>query len=120
MVRDATVDFAFSFDSLVHCELPELAIYLQALAAKLSRNGVGFFHHSNFAAVLTAVPGSKNLHWRAESVSAEAFTAACDAAGLVCISQEIVDWGGVDRCDFFLVFTRPSLGWARKRDEAGD
>lgn len=113
MVRDATVDFAFSFDSLVHCELPELAVYLRALAAKLSRDGVGFIHHSNFAAVLAAVPGTKNLHWRAESVSAEAFAGACDAAGLACVSQEIVDWGGVDHCDCFSVFTRPNSRWVR-------
>jgi SAM-dependent methyltransferase len=113
MVSDRAVDFVFSFDSLVHCELPELAIYLSGLAAKLAPNGVGFIHHSNFGAVLAAAPGSKNLHWRAESVSAEGFADACRAAGLVCTAQEIVDWGGVDRCDCFSVFTLPGSRWAR-------
>lgn len=114
MVRDGSVDFAFSFDSLVHCELPELTVYLRELAAKLSVDGVGFIHHSNFAAVLAAVPGSKNLHWRAESVSAEAFVAACDAEGLVCIAQEIVDWGGSTAATVF----RSSPGQVRGAREA--
>lgn len=113
MTADGTVEFVFSFDSLVHCELPELALYLKELASKLAPEGVGFFHHSNFGAVLAAVPGSQNRHWRAESVSAESFVEACRAAGLVCTAQEIVDWGGVDRCDCFSVFTRPGARWAR-------
>ena len=81
MVGDRTVDFVFSFDSLVHCELPELEGYLAELSAKLAPEGVGFFHHSNFGAVLAARPGSKNLLWRAESVCAEGFVEACRAAG---------------------------------------
>ena len=48
MVGDAAVDFAFSFDSLVHVEAETLADYLAELARVLVPDGVGFLHHSNF------------------------------------------------------------------------
>src|SRR3954463_5279292 len=47
MVEDGSVDFVFSFDSLVHVEDDVLTAYLNQLAAKLKPDGVGFFHHSN-------------------------------------------------------------------------
>jgi hypothetical protein len=47
MVADDSIDFAFSFDSLVHAEKEVIQAYLQQLAKKLRRNGVGFLHHSN-------------------------------------------------------------------------
>src|ERR671937_2540807 len=42
MVEDESVDLAFSFDSLVHADLDVLASYLDQLARKLKRDGVGF------------------------------------------------------------------------------
>jgi SAM-dependent methyltransferase len=50
MVEDNSIDFAFSFDSLVHAEADVLAAYLAQLARKLKPNGVGFIHHSNIGA----------------------------------------------------------------------
>ena len=47
MVEDGSVDFAFSFDSLVHAEADVLGAYLGELARKLKPDGVGFIHHSN-------------------------------------------------------------------------
>ncbi|MBI2949236.1 MAG: class I SAM-dependent methyltransferase [Verrucomicrobia bacterium] len=49
MVADQSIDFVFSFDSLVHAEADVLETYLQQLARKLTRNGAGFIHHSNAA-----------------------------------------------------------------------
>ncbi|KAB2961815.1 MAG: class I SAM-dependent methyltransferase, partial [Thermoanaerobaculia bacterium] len=108
------IDFAFSFDSLVHAELDVLAGYAAELARALAPAGVAFLHHSNFGAVLAARPGSENRHWRGESASAEAFAECCRSAGLACPVQEIVDWGGIDACDVFSVVTRP--GSSRDRD----
>jgi ubiquinone/menaquinone biosynthesis C-methylase UbiE len=40
MVADRSIDFAFSFDSLVHVELPVLEAYLHELARVLTPDGV--------------------------------------------------------------------------------
>jgi len=50
MVPDGIVDFAFSFDSLVHADADILEAYLEQLARKLTHDGVGFVHHSNMGA----------------------------------------------------------------------
>src|SRR5207248_6740177 len=46
MIADRSIDFVFSFDSLVHAEADVIAAYLGQLARKLAPNGAGFFHHS--------------------------------------------------------------------------
>ena len=50
MVADSSVDFAFSFDSLVHVEAEVLKGYLTELARVLKPDGVAFLHHSNLGA----------------------------------------------------------------------
>lgn len=114
MVEAGSIDFAFSFDSLVHCELPELESYLAELSGKLARQGAAFLHHSNFEAVLAARPGSYNHFWRAESVSADAVAAAAARSGLTCIAQEVVNWGGIEGCDCFSTLTRQGSRWERE------
>lgn len=47
MVADRSVDFIFSFDSLVHAEEDVIRSYLDAISTKLKKNGVAFIHHSN-------------------------------------------------------------------------
>ena len=47
MIPDHSVDFVFSFDSLVHVEADVIEAYLRQLVLKLKPNGVGFIHHSN-------------------------------------------------------------------------
>lgn len=47
MVEDRSVDFAFSFDSLVHVEADVIAAYLNQLGKKLKPGGFTFLHHSN-------------------------------------------------------------------------
>ena len=47
MLPDGSIDFAFSFDSLVHAEADVLESYLQQLALKMTNDGVGLIHHSN-------------------------------------------------------------------------
>src|SRR3954471_18980047 len=99
MLDDNSVDFAFSFDSLVHAEADVLAAYARELARVLKPDGIGFLHHSNMAAHARAaafarrVPGPLrrrltirgllvNVYaWRAESASAERFARDCHAAG---------------------------------------
>ena len=85
MVENESIDFAFSFDSLVHAESDVMRSYTKELARVLKPGAVAFLHHSNLAAVhqsvlfkpwrvklrLSRVP-YYNLHWRAASMSAEA------------------------------------------------
>jgi hypothetical protein len=47
MIPDESVDFTFSFDSLVHVEADVLEVYLQQLASAMTKDGVGFIHESN-------------------------------------------------------------------------
>lgn len=134
MVPDASVDFAFSFDSLVHAESDVLGAYMAELARVLKPDGVGFVHHSNIAAyprhtrLARRVRG--RLHgplvrrgllinmpaWRAESVTADSVAAQCSAAGLACIGQEKVNWEfGRHLIDAFTLVTPAGSRWERPR-----
>jgi ubiquinone/menaquinone biosynthesis C-methylase UbiE len=110
MVPDRSVDFAFSFDSLVHAEADVLHAYASELARVLKPDGIGFIHHSNMgeytraAALARRVPERLrkwltirglvvNVYaWRAETTSARSFAGACAQAGLSCVGQELIAW----------------------------
>ena len=100
MVADGSVDFAFSFDSLVHVEAPQIASYLAELARVLKPGAAAFLHHSNLNVYVghgSNVPWwVPEPHWRARSVSARTFRMAARAAGLACLSQELINWIGRD------------------------
>jgi ubiquinone/menaquinone biosynthesis C-methylase UbiE len=113
MIEDNSIDFAFSFDSLVHAEFEVIDEYLKQLSKKLTKNGIAFIHHSNramFASIWKFIFSSKfpfiskNTHWRATSVSAKIFSELCEKYDLKCISQELVNWGGNFVIDSFSVF----------------
>ncbi len=98
-VPDGSVDFIFSFDSLVHAEADAIGRYLAQAAMKLKPNGAGFVHHSNLNTFVD--PNTKSVrwfvtrkNWRAESVSADVFQRLCEGAGLSCRSQELINWLG--------------------------
>lgn len=129
MIPDRSVDFVFSFDSLVHVEKDVLQTYLQQLAQKLKTNGVGVIHHSNlgeyaqyYRRVQKIFPWGKKFlekfqlldvqdHWRSYSVSAEGFVEMAKESGLCCIRQELVNWGSKHLIDCFSFFTRPQSKW---------
>ena len=130
MVADRSVDFAFSFDSLVHAEADVIQSYLEQLSIKLTPNGVGFIHHSHLGAyrrafaLMNRVPRKLKQrlegigllphdHWRAPSVSAPVFESLCSRAGLVCIGQELVNWNGRITIDAFSLFTPTGSTWVR-------
>jgi SAM-dependent methyltransferase len=131
---DGSVDFVFSFDSLVHAEIEVIEAYLRQLAVKLTPNGVGFIHHSNlgeyatYFSFLKKIPKGKirdvlsrmriierKSHWRAFSMSAERFARIAFQAGLRCISQEIVNWKTSPKrlIDCMSVFTHVGSSWER-------
>ena len=108
MVKSDSVDFAFSFDSLVHVEWVEVAAYLVELARVLSPDGTAFIHHSNVAALRD---GHTEMAGRAASVSGDMVLAQCARLGLSVVSQERIDWEGYGLIDCITVFTRrPGVG----------
>lgn len=132
MVPERSVDFVFSFDSLVHAEPEVIGSYLLQLADRLADDGVGFIHHSNAGSlrlinrVSHRVPkpllgrlirrgiALNIVAWRDERMSAAIFRRQCDQAGLACISQELVGWEfGRYLLDCFSIFTRAGSRWDR-------
>jgi hypothetical protein len=140
MVADRSVDFAFSFDSLVHVEADVLASYLGELGRALADEGVAFLHHSNYRRYRRSVrltgplqptlrrfprqfqrafriggllDGSALL--RARSVDADVFVKGCAAAGLRCIGQEMITWSGSGPrlIDCISAVARPGSQWDR-------
>lgn len=108
MVQDESIDFAFSYDSLVHVEQDVLDAYITQLAKKLKPGGVAFLHHSNlgeyrrYYSFVSRIPrGKKTLgrlgiiqwhHYRGVSASAAHARRTIESAGLVCCRQELVNF----------------------------
>jgi SAM-dependent methyltransferase len=108
LVEDGSIDFVFSWDSLVHAECEVLEAYLLELGRKLRPGGAGFFHHSNIGAYQQAGGGLSvpNHHWRGTTMTAKLFREYCTAAGLRCVTQEMVSWGQPELNDCFSFFIR--------------
>lgn len=158
MIEDRSIDFAFSFDSLVHADAGVIGAYLEHLASKLTPDGVAVLHHSNsgeyarrapllrrmpggdgtspslgllgayvrYAPRLRALPvgrqvlaglhrlGLVDMYWRDRSVSASTFREHAERAGLVCISQELINWLRTKRLiDCISIVTPAGSRWAR-------
>jgi ubiquinone/menaquinone biosynthesis C-methylase UbiE len=132
MIPDGSIDFVFSFDSLVHAEADVLEAYLRQLARKLKPNGLGFIHHSNLGMYSELValtkaepPESRKLliengelidlvAWHAESMTARLFEEYCDIAGMQCVSQELINWFNKYLIACLSVFTPKDSIWARR------
>jgi hypothetical protein len=131
MIPDESIDFVFSFDSLIHVEADVLEAYLSHLTRKLKPNGRGFIHHSNLGmyselvALTKQVPPESRKHliekgelidlvvWHAESMTAKLFEEYCDRAGMQCISQELINWFNKYLIGCLSVFTPKNSVWAR-------
>jgi ubiquinone/menaquinone biosynthesis C-methylase UbiE len=132
MVPDRSVDFAFSFDSLVHAEADVLEAYVRELARTLSADGVALIHHSNMGAYRRAASFARRVPdalrrrltvhgvlvnvyaWRAESTTARLFAEACDRSGLACVGQELIAWQfGRQLTDVISVATPRGSRWDR-------
>jgi len=110
-VEDNSIDFIFSFDSLVHAEADVMKSYIQEFYRILASDGMAFIHHSNLGYY------HKNLkfkisnkigkflkksglrkdtlfrpHWRGTSVSHKNIKEFCNQFGLKCVNQEVFAW----------------------------
>ena len=126
MIPDRSIDFVFSFDSLVHVSRETVEAYVRQLRDKLKDDGVGFLHHSNFGEYVS--PKAERLprwarellikarvlardHRRARDMTAELFGSVCEAHGLKCMGQELVNWRGRWLIDCFTTFARAGSKW---------
>lgn len=89
-VDRASIDFVFSMDSLVHCDLPVITSYIAEVLRVLKPHGRAFLHHSN----LDSVPAAKGgkVQWRAPDVSANAVRDIVARSGGYVYSQEVINW----------------------------
>jgi SAM-dependent methyltransferase len=122
MIPDGSIDFIFSFDSLVHVRPQTIETYLRQFAGKLKANGLAFVHHSNlgeFASSLSRrarvlaskgkAPGAD--HQRDPEMTADLFGELCARHGLKVVCQELVNWRGRRLIDCFSTIARPDSKW---------
>ena len=118
-VADASIDLVFSFDSLVHVEADTINDYLHEICRVLGPDGAAFVHHSNIGQYVMDVEREADAlpatHSRALSVTADRFDEMASAAGLRCISQELIAWGGERLIDSISVVTPPGSRFERTR-----
>lgn len=113
MISDDTIDFAFSFDSLVHVEDTVNLAYVSQLSRKLKHNGVAFIHHSNLGeysgyykiySKMEKIPRMVSFlkrlgildevksQWRDSGMTAKKMELYAENNGLKCIGQELITW----------------------------
>jgi hypothetical protein len=119
MLPDNSVDFVFSFDSLVHDRRDFIESYLHQLGSKLRVGGKGFFHHSNLGAyanserrptrVVKVLEKARILdleHHRTPTMTADLFRALCAQYGAA-LCEAGVDQLARASIDRLLFFLRP-------------
>ncbi|HEV2842160.1 MAG TPA: class I SAM-dependent methyltransferase [Chthoniobacterales bacterium] len=122
MIPDGSIDFVFSFDSLVHVKRETVEAYLAQLAGKLTEDGLGFIHHSNLGQYASSVARrvrklvSKGSvigsdHQRNPEMTARLFRDTCEQHGLRCLCQELVNWRGRRLIDCFSTVARMESKW---------
>lgn len=110
MIDDSSVDFVYTWDSLVHADAEIINSYVKEFRRILKPDGVAWMHHSNVKAVAAshkiAMRSPKKLlkmlinrgvlldvfAWRSPTVSAADVAAMCASNGLAVPSQEIFNW----------------------------
>lgn len=126
MIPDRSIDFVFSFDSLVHVWRDVVEAYLRQLPEKLKDDGLAFIHHSNLGEyaspvverlpvrvrkLLTKAKILESDHQRDPDMTTQLFRVCCAEQGLTCIFQETVNWRSRRLIDCFSTITRVGSKW---------
>lgn len=98
---DSSIDFVFSFDSLVHAAADVMSAYVTEILRVLRNDGVAFIHHSNWLEIEGRVT---NNHGRGLDVSADFVKEAVVKAGGVVLIQEKINWGESECTDCLSLF----------------
>jgi ubiquinone/menaquinone biosynthesis C-methylase UbiE len=124
-IGESSVDFVFSFDSLVHVEADVIESYVNEVARILKTDGTAFLHHSNLGE-FPALSAIQNFMWshararsfverlkllpkshgRASSMSAAKLREYAVRAGMHCTVQETINWGSTRTIDCFSTLQR--------------
>jgi len=115
-IKDKSIDFVFSFDSLVHADLDSLESYLKELDRILTPKGTAFIHHSNLAQYkgtlrynfYSKITNSRIVNkfnfleplrrntllnsWRSKNVDYKIINSICKQNNLNCDIQEVINW----------------------------
>ena len=102
LIKERSVDYIFSWDSLVHCEIDVIESYINEFAGILKPNGYGFIHHSNMKIFKN---NRINPGCRGRTVDAGLFRKLCQISHLRIITQEIINWGEAHLSDCISIFT---------------
>jgi ubiquinone/menaquinone biosynthesis C-methylase UbiE len=108
MISDQSIDFIFSWDSLVHADKSVMEAYILQFSRILKPGGYGFIHHSNLSEYRDKRTGKlkyENLHFRDETMDSSLFLKYSHESGLHCILQEKINWRGTFLNDCLSVFT---------------
>jgi hypothetical protein len=108
MIDDRSIDFIFSWDSLVHVDKTVMKTYIGQFSRILKIGGSGFIHHSNMGEYVDKRTGRlthENVHWRDETTDASGLLQYSRESGLDCILQEKVNWRDNFLNDCFSVIT---------------
>jgi hypothetical protein len=98
VVKDNSVDFVFSYDSLIHVDCEIIECYVSEIYKKLKMGGFGLIHHSNvgsysrdFFKKNKKLISSQEMggHWR-DTYSSKEFAACCVKNRLLYIKGEKV------------------------------
>ena len=95
MISDQSIDFIFSWDSLVHADKSVMEAYIGQFSRILKPGGFGFIHHSNSGEFIDRRTGKskyENLHFRDETMDSSLFLKYSNESGLNCILQEKINW----------------------------
>jgi hypothetical protein len=121
MIPNRSIDFVFSFDSLVHVQRETLEAYLAQLAEKLTGEGRGFIHHSNLGEYASSIARRARKivrggvlgadHQRDPEMTADLFRELAERHGLKCLSQELLNWRGRRLIDCFSTIARKDSKW---------
>lgn len=108
-IANGSIDFVFSYDSLVHAEIEVMASYIPQLIRKLKPEGAVFIHHSNGAKA--GVPAQHN-HSRSVSVSSNIVKEIIETNGGHTLVQEEIDWILPQLIDCHTTFCRKTASFA--------
>jgi SAM-dependent methyltransferase len=89
-VAASSIDFVFSFDSLVHAEFDVFESYIPQILRQLTPTGAAFLHHSNLA--YFNAPTVVESAGRSLSVSADKVAELIRGCGGRVLIQEMINW----------------------------
>lgn len=105
-IPDQRLSLIYSWDSMVHFDLPVIASYFKEFARMLQSGGMGYIHHSNFGNLGADPHWKNNPGWRS-NVTAEDIRALAEKNGLTVLKQFFIEWDYVKDSDCVTLFQKP-------------